>query len=208
MTRDQSSRPEGQSVEGPGGESTAGEATGGSQHHKPAAEAMAEGIRPPYRRHLGLKGELLLALLPSATVMVAFAIIEALSNQRLLFASLASSALWIYADPRHDTNAIRTLTTAQLLAAGLGFLTYKLMGPSFPAGAVAMAATIFAMILLKTVHPPAASTAVSFALESSHESNLGVFALAVGVTAALVGLEWVVLRLLERLEQEQEKSSR
>jgi CBS-domain-containing membrane protein len=163
-------------------------------------EALAEGVPPPYRRHLGIRGELLLAFLPSVTALIAFWVVAMFTTQRLLFVSLAASALWIYADPRHDTNAIRTLIIAQLMAAGIGYLAYLTLGPGIPAGSVAMAITIFLMILLRRVHPPAVATTESFAIESGLESNIAIFVLALGVTAALVGLEWAVLRVLARLE--------
>ncbi len=44
------------------------------------------------RRRLNLRGEFALALLPTATVLAVLALVEALSRQRLLFASLAASA--------------------------------------------------------------------------------------------------------------------
>lgn len=55
-----------------------------------------EGAARPGRARLPLKGELLLALAPTITVLIVFALVEVLSNQRLLFASLASSAFLIY----------------------------------------------------------------------------------------------------------------
>lgn len=54
-------------------------------------------MNPPARKQrIGLKGELLLAAMPTLTVLLVLALVEALSNQRLLFASLASSAFLIY----------------------------------------------------------------------------------------------------------------
>jgi hypothetical protein len=60
--------------------------------------------RRSLRQRLRLRDELLLAFVPTATVLIVFAAVEALSNQRLLFASLASSAFLIYLDPEHGTN--------------------------------------------------------------------------------------------------------
>ncbi|MFD2784499.1 hypothetical protein [Hymenobacter rubripertinctus] len=48
-------------------------------------------------------------LLPTLTVLVMLWLLELLSNQRRLFASLASSAFLIYLDPAHYTNSTRTL---------------------------------------------------------------------------------------------------
>jgi hypothetical protein len=61
------------------------------------------------RKRLSLKGEFALALLPTLTILVVLALLEAISRQRLLFASLAASAFLIYLDPQHGTNSVRTL---------------------------------------------------------------------------------------------------
>jgi hypothetical protein len=53
------------------------------------------------------------ALLPTLTVLAVLGLVEALSRQLLLFASLASSAFLIYLAPRHKANSLRTLCLAQ-----------------------------------------------------------------------------------------------
>ena len=58
-----------------------------------------EGANRSLRSRLTLKGELALATAPTVTVLVVLALVEVLSRQRLLFASLASSAFLIYLDP-------------------------------------------------------------------------------------------------------------
>lgn len=50
-----------------------------------------------------------------------------------------------------------------------------------------MVAAILPMILADAVHPPAVSTALSFALRAGDESNVALFGVAVGITALLVG---------------------
>jgi CBS-domain-containing membrane protein len=145
-----------------------------------------------------LKGEFLLALGPTLTVLIVLGLVEALSRQRLLFASLASSAFLIYLDPEHGTNTVRTLVIAQLMAALLGFFTFVAFGGGYLSGGSAMVATITGMILLDAVHPPAVATAMAFALRAGEESNLVLFGLAVAMTAALVVLERLALWLLAR----------
>ena len=54
------------------------------------------------------------------------------------------------------------------------------------------------MIMLDVVHPPAVSTALSFAFQADIENNLVLFSLAVGAVALLVGLERFVLWILAR----------
>jgi CBS-domain-containing membrane protein len=166
--------------------------------HERESLKPVEGANRALRRRLTLKGELLLALLPTATVLVVLALVEALSRQRLLFASLASSAFLIYLDPQHGMNSVRTLVVSHTMAALIGWATYAAFGSGYAAGGSAMVATIVLMILLDTVHPPAVSTAMSFALRAGSDSNLALFALALGVTALLVLLERSALWLLAR----------
>jgi CBS-domain-containing membrane protein len=145
-----------------------------------------------------LKSELILALLPTLTVLVVLFLVEILSRQRLLFSSLASSAFLIYLDPQHDTNLVRTLVMSQILAAAIGLVTYLIFGPGYIAGGSAMVLFILLMILLDIVHPPAVSTSLSFAFRAGDETNLILFALAVAIAALLVVLERLTLYLLAR----------
>ena len=65
-----------------------------------------------------------------------------------------------------------------------------------------MVLTILLMIVLDAVHPSAVSTSLSFALRAGNENNLVLFGLAVGMTAALIGLErsalWILVRRSRR----------
>ncbi len=130
-----------------------------------------EGATRARRRRLTWRGELALGFLPTVTVLVVLGVVEVLSRQRLLFASLASSALLIYLDPQHGTNTPRTLFIAQLLAATVGLLTYLLCGPGYLAGGSAMLVTIVLMILLDVMHPPAVSTSLSFAFRAGNDNE-------------------------------------
>jgi CBS-domain-containing membrane protein len=157
-----------------------------------------EGANRALRSRLTLKGELALAAAPTVIVLSVLALVEVLSRQRLLFASLASSAFLIYLDPQHGTNTVRTLITSQMMAATIGLVTYLILGSGYLSGAIAMVATIVLMIVLDVVHPPAVSTSLSFALRAGNQSNLVLFGLAVGITVLLVGLERFALWLLAR----------
>ncbi len=161
-----------------------------------------EGANRSLRRRLDLKGELTLALLPTLTVIVVLALVETLGGQRLLFACLASSAFLIYLDPLHAMNTVRTLVLAHAVAAVSGLLAYALVGSGYTAAGVAMIATILAVILLDAVHPPAISTALTFAFRVPSENTIALFALAVGVTAGLVVLQRAALWMLARLARE------
>ena len=164
---------------------------------KRADNDTVKPIRSITRRRLTLAQEFMLALLPTATVLVVYAFIEVLSNQRLLFASLASSAFLIYLDPQHGTNRVRTLVFAQLGGALVGLVFYLLLGPGYLSGGAAMIVTIVFMILFDVVHPPAVSTSLSFAFRAGSESNLLIFMLAVGITAVLVVLQRAATWLFE-----------
>ncbi len=157
-----------------------------------------EGAKRSLRSRLSLQGEFVLALLPTVIVLAVFALVEVLSKQRLLFASLASSAFLIYLDPQHGTNTVRTLLTSQIMAASLGLVAYLTLGPGYLSGGTAMVATIVLMILLDAVHPPAVATSLSFAFRAGNEKNLILFGLAVAVTAMLVVIERITLWLLAR----------
>ncbi|HEY0844401.1 MAG TPA: HPP family protein [Noviherbaspirillum sp.] len=155
----------------------------------------------PRRRRLGLRSEILLALMPTATVLLVLAFVEVLSNQRLLFASLASSAFLIYLDPEHAVNNVRTLLVSQLGAAAIGLASFTLLGPGYVSGGVAMLLAIAAMIVFDAMHPPAVSTALSFGLRAGDESNLVLFGLAVAITALLVVIQRAVLWMLRRVNR-------
>ncbi len=149
------------------------------------------------RRRLTVKGELALALFPTLTILIVLALLEAFSRQRLLFASLASSAFLIYLDPQHETNTVRTLIVSQMIAALVGFAALWVFSPGYLAAA-AMTATIVLMILLDAMHPPAVSTALTFAFKDSSENSFLLFAFGVGIIVVLVVLQKSSLRLLAR----------
>lgn len=161
-----------------------------------------EGANRSLRRRLGIKGELLLAIAPTVVALTVLALVEALSRQRLLFASLAASAFLIYLDPQHGTNSVRTLVLSQLMAAVIGWLTFVSFGSGYlAAGSAMISSTIVLMIVLDIMHPPAVATSLSFALKAGNENNLILFGLAVGITALLVGLERLALWLIARFER-------
>jgi CBS-domain-containing membrane protein len=157
-----------------------------------------EGANRSIRRKLGLKGELLLATAPTLVVLGVLALVEVLSRQRLLFASLAASAFLIYLDPQHGSNTVRSLVCSQLMAGTIGWVTFLGFGSGYLAAGSAMVVTIVLMIVLDIMHPPAVATSLSFALKAGNENNLILFGLAVGITALLVGLEQFALWMLAR----------
>jgi CBS-domain-containing membrane protein len=170
-------------------------------HSKESLKPIAGAARA-FRHRLHLRGEIALAILPTITVLAMLILLERLSEQRLLFASLASSAFLIYLDPHHGTNQVRTLVGAHLLAATLGLLAFILFGHGYLAGGIAMVAAILLMIVLDTVHPPAVSTSLIFAIRSGAENEFFLFALALGITAVLVFLQRSAVWVLARVDRE------
>ncbi len=153
---------------------------------------------PPRSVHHSLRSQLALALLPTATILIVFALAEAWSRQRLLFTSLASSAFLIYLDPEHQTNSTRTLVVAQGWAALVGFAAHWLFGPGYWAAGGAMVVAILGMILARAMHPPAVSTALSFAFSAGQGGGLALFGLCIGLIVLLVVLQRASLWLLRR----------
>ncbi len=138
------------------------------------------------RKRYDLKTEISLALLPTAIMAAVLFLLEAYSKQHLLFASLASSAFLIYLDPEHPTNSIYTLIIAQTSAALIGFGVIKLIGPGYAS----------AMLALNVMHPPAVSTALTFAFETG--KTLPLFIIALGLLVVLVVLQKVSLWLIRK----------
>ncbi|MEG3863016.1 HPP family protein [Microcoleus sp. herbarium12] len=126
------------------------------------------------------------------------ALVELLSQQRLLFSSLAVSAFLIYLDPHHSSNTARSLISAQLMAAAISLFASFALGAGYSAAAAAMVITIIVMIVVDVVHPPAVATSLVFAFSVSSQNNLILFSLGVGAISLLVGLERFVLWLMVR----------
>lgn len=152
----------------------------------------------PTRPRLDLRHELALALLPTAVVLIMLCGVEAFSRQRLLFASLASSAFLIYVDPEHPVNGMRTVVVAQSLAALIGFGADRLLGPGYLAAGLAMVVTIVVIIAANAMHPPAVSTSLTFAFRASAASSLSLFGLSMVLIVLLVALQRASLWLLRR----------
>ena len=150
------------------------------------------------RRPLNLHQELTLAVPPTVVVLLMLGCVEAFSRQRLLFASLASSAFSIYLDPEHPSHSVRTVALAQTCAALLGFGAYWLLGAGYLAAGVAMALTIVATVSLRAMHPPAVSTSLIFAFRANAVSSLSLFGFALLLVVLLVALQQTSRWLLRR----------
>jgi CBS-domain-containing membrane protein len=148
------------------------------------------------QRRLSVRDELLLAILPTATVLSTLGVMAGLGRHQLLCGSLASSAFLIYLDPAHQMNGVRTLLISQMTAAGVGWLIWLLLGGGYLAAASAIPLAILLMILLDAIHPPAVSTALAFSMHPDPTDSFVLFAIAVGITALLVVLQRAVSWLI------------
>lgn len=151
------------------------------------------------RQGPALGRDLLLASLPTGTVLLALVLLDRFSDQRLLFTSLASSAFLIYLDPHHATNTIRSLVIAHLFAATAGLGTFLVLGHGYLAAATAMLLTIVVMVVTDAVHPPAVSTSLIFGFRSGSEDELVLFVLTLLVIAVLVLVQLLSVRWLPRV---------
>ncbi len=162
---------------------------------------------PKPTRRRSLRADLTLAILPTVTVLLVFAVVDAWSRQRLLFAPLAASAFLVYLDPEHETSSVRTLVLAQGFAAVVGFAAHALLGPSYWVAGAAMVVVIFGMILARVMHPPAVPTVLSFVLGAGSGRGLLLFGVCVGLLVLLVFLQLFALRLWSERKKENAESS-
>src|SRR5262245_59647610 len=136
-------------------------------------------VQPGLRhRRLSVRDKLVIAILPTATVLPMLGVIEAFGRHHLLCASMASSAFLIYWDPRNEMNSVRAVVLSQMTAASVGWLMWLLLGGGFAAAALAIPLAILLMILFRAVHPPAVATALAFAMQLDPGGSIVVFAIA------------------------------
>lgn len=176
---------------------------------KKVGEKLAETNKKRQRR-FSLKDEVILAIMPTIMVILVLLLVQGFTQQRILFASLASSAFLIYRDPTHPMNNLYSLLISQSTGAIAGVASYYLFGSGYFAAAVAMIVTITIIIAANAIHPPAIGTALSFGFSSPKSDLFGLFFLALIMIAALVIIQQVSLWLLSRFENHNphpEKSS-
>ena len=147
---------------------------------------------------LSVRQQFGLAIMPTVVVLLMVGCVQALRNQPLIFTSLASSAFLVYLDPEHPTNRVRTFLIAQGSAALLGFGSVSLLGTGFLAPGVALVLTIVLIISLDAMHPPAMSTALSFAFHASSPKTLAIFGVTMVVIASLVALQKAAFWLVQK----------
>jgi CBS-domain-containing membrane protein len=142
---------------------------------------------------------MVLAALPTLTVMGIFLALKVFSRQTFLFASLASSAFLIYQDPENGMNEAKVMIPAHVTAALVGFASFLVFGEGYLSGGVAMGLTIAVLVLFGIVNPPAVSTSLIFAFRAQQAETLLVFMLALVMVAVLYVLQRVGVALLRRV---------
>jgi CBS-domain-containing membrane protein len=160
-------------------------------------DATAAGGRR--RRRIGLRGELLLVTLPTATVLLMLWFLEMTAHRQVLFASLASSAFLIYLEPENSMNQVRTLVIAQSVAAVIGVVALAVSGPGYLAAGTALVCAILVMVVLDAVHPPAVATALGFAFRPAQDDGIVLFGLALAMVAGLAIVAAATARLYRHL---------
>lgn len=138
------------------------------------------------RARVGIVRELGFAVPPTFTVVAVIFLIQGLTNQRLLFASLAGSAFLIYYEPMHHMNTLRVVILSQLIGAFGGVVVSMVIGPGYVAAVVAMTGAILLLIALNLVHPPAIATSLAFAFVPVKERTLFLFLASLIMLATLV----------------------
>lgn len=157
---------------------------------------------PQRRKQIGLKGELLLALLPTAMVLFVMWFLDVATNRQVLFTSLASSAFLIYLDPNHPMNGLRTLVISHTAAALIGYGVFWVLGSGYHSAGLSMVLLILVMVVLDVVHPPAIGTTLSFAFHPKDDSSLLLFEAALVIVVVLALLSTVSIRLFRHLSRE------
>ncbi len=153
-------------------------------------------------RRFDIKTEIMLAVMPAMIVIAVLFLLETFSKQQVLFASLASSAFLIYLDPKHPTNTVRTLIIAQISAALIGYLIFVLFGRGYGPAALSMIIAVVVMIVTKAMHPPAVSSALTFAFQTAKPNTVMLFLFAVLLLAVLIVLQRTSLWLIRRQEKQ------
>jgi CBS-domain-containing membrane protein len=92
----------------------------------------------------------------------------------LLIASFGASAVLIYAAIKSPLAQPRNLVGGHIIGGLVGVICYRLIGdPAWLAGAMAVSCAIAAMLITKTLHPPAGATALIAVIGGPKVHSLG-----------------------------------
>jgi CBS-domain-containing membrane protein len=150
--------------------------------HTDAAAARTSPLRSLPRwlgveRDPGGLDELLLSSLGTAAAIGAIYLIShhllGLSGAVLLVASMAASAVLLFAVPHGQLSQPWPILMGQLISAAVGVTCARLIGVQELAALVAVGAAVLAMRLLKALHPPGAATALIAVVGGDAVRDLG-----------------------------------
>jgi CBS-domain-containing membrane protein len=125
-----------------------------------------------------------LVLFPIAIVLILLGV-EILTRHHILFTSLVSSIFLIYVNPEDPMNDTLTILVSQILATGVGYTSYLLLGDSYWAGCVTVISVTFILVGIDKLHPPAIATSLIFNYRTHSQSDLVLFGLLIGLIAIL-----------------------
>lgn len=106
--------------------------------------------------------------LGSSIAIGAAALADFLSEMPFLFAPLGASAVLAFAVPDSPLAQPRNIIGGHLVSAIVGVMFLLLLGPSWWAVSLAVATAIAAMLLTRTVHPPAGANPILVLMASLH----------------------------------------
>ena len=112
----------------------------------------------------------------------------------LLIGSFGASAVLVYAAIKSPLAQPRNLIGGHVIAGIIGVACYKLFGGTWIGGALASSLAIVAMLLTKTLHPPAGATALIAVIGGKKIHDLGF--LYPFIPAGLGALILLVIALL------------
>ncbi|OAI29944.1 HPP family protein [Methylomonas koyamae] len=115
--------------------------------------AAALPPRPPLR-------QVCLAWFGSCLAIMAIALLSRYSGQPWILGSFGASCVLLFGFPDAVFSQTRNLIGGHLLSSAIGLAFLKFAGPDWWAMALAVSTALAAMLLTRTVHPPAGSNPV------------------------------------------------
>lgn len=149
-------------------------------------------------RHSNFLKRFLLALYP---LVIAYIImgVEMFARQHILFTSLISSIFLIYVRHKDPMNNGLTLIISQVLAAVIGYVSYRIGGENYLTACITVFVVAVALISLNRLHPPAIVTSLIFQFRTHSVSDLELFALLLSLVIVLFFTKTLYTALLQKM---------
>ena len=141
--------------------------------------------------NLSLKGKLLSVVSSFSAILIMALVTQKLSmgaGNPILVASMGASAVILFIIPHSPLAQPWSLVGGQLVSAMIGVACAQWFADTAIASACAVGGSIFAMLLLRCLHPPAAATALTPVLAGDPIGSLGYgfVLMPVGLNAAIM----------------------